>query len=66
MIIAKVSPLTGRLNTMDIDVSEAQLSAWQGGTLIQDAMPKLSAEERDFIISGSTQADWDNMFGEEE
>ena len=46
---------------MDIDISASQYRDWEQGTLIQIAMPNISAEEREFIISGSTKQDWETM-----
>ena len=64
MTITKTSPLTGNINTMDIDVSEEQLAAWQGGVLIQRAMPNLTPDEREFLMTGYTPEDWEEIFGE--
>lgn len=66
MQIKRTSPLTGKENVMEIAVTEEQLAAWRSGALIQDAMPQLSADEREFIISGLTRADWDSLWGEED
>jgi hypothetical protein len=66
MIITRKSPLTGEVNTMEIDVTEAQIQAWKDGTLIQVAMPHLSAVEREFIMTGYTDADWKAIFADEE
>jgi hypothetical protein len=49
-----------------MDISEGALQAWQGGMLIQDAMPNLNADEREFVMTGITPYEWDNMFEEEE
>lgn len=58
MIIAKRSMLTGIINSMDIAVSEEQLQAWESGELIQEVMPDLTADEREFIMTGATANDW--------
>ena len=63
--ITRRSPLSGRTSTMKIDTTDAALAAWQGGMLIQDAMPNLSAAEREFIMTGITPYEWDNMFEDE-
>lgn len=63
MLITKRSPVTGVDNTMDLDITHDQLLAWQRGELIQNAMPNLSADEREFMISGCTKADWNQLFG---
>jgi hypothetical protein len=51
---------------MWLDLSEGALQAWQDGMLAQDAMPNLSANEREFVMTGITPYEWDNMFEEEE
>jgi hypothetical protein len=38
---------------------------WQSGMLIQDAFPMLSADEREFIKTGITPEEWEEMFGED-
>lgn len=40
--------------------------AWRSGMLIQDAFPELSAEDREFLISGLCPKCWNNIFNEEE
>lgn len=62
MQITRTSPLTGKVNVRDIDITVTQLQSWQHGVLIQDAMPHLSADDREFLISGSTPEDWAVMF----
>lgn len=66
MIIKRVSRFTGKHHEMDIDVTSEQLLAWQNGTFIQDAMPHLSPSEREFIMTGTTQEEWNAIFGEGE
>ena len=61
MIITKTSMLSGNNSSMDIDVSQDQLDLWQGGSLIQNVMPDLSADEREFIMTGVTAKEWDGM-----
>lgn len=64
MNITKTSPRTGIENTMDLDVTMEQLEKRQRGALIQDVMPHLNLEEREFLISGYTPEDWRIMFGD--
>ena len=56
--ITRRSPLTGETNTMRLDLSEGALHAWKGGMLAQDAMPNLSADEREFVMTGITPYEW--------
>ena len=65
MMITRKSPLTGTINTMSIDVTQRHLDDWEGGMLIQNAMPShLTADEREFIMTGSLSSDWTEMFGD--
>lgn len=58
MLITKVSVLTGIVRNKNLDVTPEQIKEWQGGALIQDSMPNLSLEEREFIITGTTDEEW--------
>ena len=64
MNITRTSPLTGETATRDINVTPAQIAAWEGGELAQNAFPDASPSEREFIMTGCTEPDWDEMFGE--
>ena len=62
MLIAKTSSLTSRTHEMEIDVSDKQIALWMEGALIQDVMPNLSPDEREFLMTGITPAEWDEAF----
>ena len=66
MQITRKCPFTGKVNTKDINVTPGQLLAWEKGILIQDAMPNLSADDREFIKTGITAEVWEECFGGEE
>ena len=57
--IVKVSELTGKRHMMEIAVTDRQLAKWAAGINIQDAMPNLSPDEREFIMTGITPEEWD-------
>jgi hypothetical protein len=59
MLIVRKSMMTGIERTRNINVTPAQLRAWEGGALIQEAMPNLTSEEREFLMTGITQEEWD-------
>ena len=63
MKITKTSMISGKTNSMEIDVSVDQYQSWIDGELIQVAMPHLSADEREFIKTGITPSEWED-FGE--
>ena len=64
MNITRTSPLSGIERTRDLPITPAQLAAWHSGRLIQDAMPHLSADDREFLITGIDSNEWHQLFGE--
>ena len=64
MLIERESPLSGNKIRMAIPVTLAQIAAWKGGELIQRAMPNLTPDEREFLMTGITADEWENTFGE--
>ena len=65
MLITKTSILSGKTRTKEINVNQSQIDKWVAGMLIQDAMPNVSVDEREFIMTGSTPEEWDLYFNEE-
>ncbi len=62
MKIKRTSQVTGITRTRDIDVTKEQLVRWESGALIQDVMGHLSAQDREFIITGITDDEWQRAF----
>jgi len=58
MLITNTSIFTGQENTIDLDVTQEQINAWHDGVPIQRAMPNLTIDECEFIMTGN---DW-NMY----
>ncbi len=46
-----------------VTVKAAELFAYNRGAYVQDAFKILSAGDREFIVSGTSQKGWDQMFG---
>ncbi len=65
MQITRTSPFSGAVNTQEIPVTQAQLDAWQSDSLIQNAMPNLTSDQREFIMTGITAEEWDSMDSDE-
>ena len=63
MKITRVSPFSNKKTTLEIDVTARQIASWEKGELIQDAMPNLTPDEREFIKTGVTPDEWDDVFG---
>lgn len=68
MIISQRSQISGIVHHMEIDVHPNRLELFYHNKLghVQDAFPNLTAEEREFIITGITPTEWNEMFSEEE
>lgn len=71
MKIQMRSVATGRLNEMEINTTPEKVKEWchipfSERPYIQDFFPELNADEREFILSGSTPEEWKELFGEEE
>ena len=66
MKITRTSMFSGVERTLDLPITEQQIAAWISGTLCQDAFPQLSADEREFVMTGVTCEEWDNEFGTDE
>ena len=64
MLVGRKSPFSGKSHEMEIDVSEKQITLWMEGALIQDVMPNLTPDEREFIMTGITAAEWDEAFAQ--
>ncbi len=63
MKITRVSPFSNKKTTLELDVTARQIASWEKGELIQDAMPNLTPDEREFIKTGITPDEWDDIFG---
>lgn len=64
--ITKTSLLSGVTRTRHLDITREQELRIQAGELVQDVAPHLSADDREFLISGITTDEWEQMLGEEE
>ena len=64
MLITRISLLTGTEHTREVPITDHQakdLELKRG--LIQEICPDLSAEDREFLMTGITQDEWENAFG---
>ena len=67
MLVSRVSSLTGISHTMDLNVTQEQLNRYEIGLgLLQDIFPDLPKEEREFIKTGITPQEWEEIFGKVE
>lgn len=66
MLIERRSLLSGVLRTLDLPITEEQIERWENGELVQKAFPNLTASQREFLMTGITDDEWDAAFAEDE
>lgn len=66
MLVYRENIITKRVNVMDLPVTQEQLDFWVDGALIQDVMPDLDEDQREFLISGLMPGEFEALFGEKE
>ena len=66
MLITRQSQWSGQVRTLDIPVTYDQLYEWERGTLIQNAMPNLTAGQREFLMTGIIAEGWGEMLERDE
>ena len=64
MMVTRKSMMSGEVRTLNLDVTNQQLERWRAGELIQNVMPKLTPSEREFIITGVTDEEWQESMRE--
>ena len=60
------SILSGKTSSMDLPVTDLQVNLWRSGMLIQNVMPDLSVQQREFLITGMTLEEQEVFFNIEE
>jgi len=63
MTIVRTSKVSGITRTRNLPVTETQMALFhEGQTTLQDCFPHLSPDDREFIKTGITTAEWDQCF----
>lgn len=62
MIITRKHPFTGQTFSKNLPITEEELDRWNKGELIQNVWPHLSADDREYILTGI--CDWDSYIPE--
>lgn len=65
MIVEKISLFSGKVNRMELDITEQQLQQWHNGQLVQRAFPHLTATEREFLLTGMSEEEQEEVFKSE-
>ena len=68
MLVEMISSLSGKTNTMELDVTYEQLYRIDNrrytAELIQNIVPNLTPAEREFLMTGITPEEWTAIYGE--
>ena len=64
--VTVTSMFSRKQHTMRLAITPRQWDAWQSGQYIQNAMPHRSPDEREFLLTGATQEEWDAEFGDDD
>jgi hypothetical protein len=65
MQITRRCPFTGAINTLEINVLQEEIDDWSSGTVAQRAMPSLTPDEREFIMTGIMPDVWEDTFNDD-
>ena len=61
--VHKQSCITGKHHSMVLPTRQGELEHWEENmTLVQDAFPHFDENQREFLISGATPDEWDDLF----
>ena len=69
--IERFSEITGKVNKMEIPGDPVTILGWIASPPIvrehvQDAFPDLTPDQREFLLTGVTPDEWDEIFPEED
>jgi hypothetical protein len=65
MKITMTSVASGITRTKDLDVTQEQINRINAGEHIQNVLPHLSSDDREFMLTGITADKWDELFNED-
>jgi hypothetical protein len=63
-VVTPSCPSCGEASEMDLCYGDYR--AWQGGMLIQDAFPEMTADDRETLLSGFHPVCWDSLWSDED
>lgn len=61
MIVTRRNIFTGIERSLNLDVTQEQLTRWNNGELIQKVFPHLSVDEREFLMTGIIGEEWNEL-----
>lgn len=65
--VQATSLFTGHTAVMFLPITLEQYTRWQSGLdYIQNIMPHLTPDQREFLVSGATPDEWNSTFADDE
>lgn len=61
--VTRISPYDNQTNRIVLPINEEQYTKWCNGMLIQNAFPHLTVEEREFILTGLVDEQFEKFLG---
>lgn len=69
MLIMKKSSISGDYHSVDLDITQDQLdrieNRFNTKELIQNIVPNLTPGEREFLMTGITEQEWNQLYNED-
>jgi len=66
MLIRRCSILSGKESERDLPITEDQYRRFESGHgHVQEIFPDLSPGDREFLVTGTTEEEWDTLFKED-
>jgi hypothetical protein len=63
MFIARKSLSSGKVRSIDLPVTPEQLQAYYDGEAPSKCLKQLTLAQREFVISGMSSEEWNEVFG---
>lgn len=65
-LFTRKSMISHKEHSLEIDITENDWEIYkESGHFIQNSFPDLTAGEREFLLTGITQEEWDETFSED-
>lgn len=61
--VSRVSQISGKTHVREITMDRDDYYNWVNGMTIQRALPYLSLDDREFLMTGITPEEWQNSVG---
>ena len=62
MQVTRTSIFSGITRTIELPVTQSMVDTYNRGSLIHEAFPNLTSDQREFYKTGITQEEWDEVF----